>query len=43
MSSAEGLDDLERQAMDWIESITGERFAGPTFAESLKDGLLLCK
>ena len=34
---------MERLAMEWIEHIVKEKFSGPTFAESLKDGLLLCK
>eukprot|EP00753_Platysulcus_tardus_P006057 PLAT13953.1.p2 GENE.PLAT13953.1~~PLAT13953.1.p2 ORF type:complete len:282 (+),score=89.73 PLAT13953.1:37-846(+) len=34
---------LEGEVQSWIESVTGERFAGPTFGESLKDGVLLCK
>jgi hypothetical protein len=43
MASASSQDELERQAMEWTEAISGESFAGPTFAESLKDGLILCK
>ncbi len=34
---------LEREAQDWIEEITGLEFKGTTFAESLKDGVLLCR
>lgn len=34
---------LEREAQEWIEEITGVAFPGPTFADSLKDGIILCK
>lgn len=33
---------LEQEAQEWIEQITGEYFSG-SFAESLKDGIILCK
>ena len=32
----------EREAQEWIEEITGLAFLGDTFAESLKDGVILC-
>jgi hypothetical protein len=28
---------------DWIEELTGCTFKGDSFAESLKDGVILCK
>jgi hypothetical protein len=34
--------DLEKEAQQWIEAVTGESFPG-TFHESLKDGVILCK
>jgi len=34
--------ELERQALDWIENMTGEKITAP-FWESLKSGVLLCK
>ena len=43
MSSKSGSSNLENEAQDWIEAITGERFTGGSFAESLKDGILLCR
>jgi hypothetical protein len=33
---------IEREAQDWIEAITGCQFPGG-FADSLKDGVILCK
>lgn len=30
-------------AQDWIEEITGMRFLGETFFDSLKDGVILCE
>lgn len=33
---------LEREAQEWIEQIVGEAFPG-SFADSLKDGVILCK
>lgn len=35
--------EQEQEAQQWIETITGERFSQPTFEESLRDGILLCK
>ena len=35
-------DRVEREAQEWIEAVVGERFEG-SFAESLKDGVILCK
>ncbi len=35
---------LEDEARDWIEAITGEEFSDSSnFAESTRDGVLLCK
>lgn len=34
---------LQSESQDWIEQITGEGFAGETWADSLKDGIILCK
>lgn len=34
--------DLEREAREWIEAVTGETLNG-TFQEALKDGTILCK
>lgn len=34
--------ELERQARQWIEAVTGERI-GPDFQEGLKSGEILCK
>jgi len=33
---------VEREAQEWIEEITGMAFPGDSFAESLKDGVILC-
>ena len=33
---------LEREAQEWIEAVTGESLSGG-FAESLKNGVILCK
>jgi transgelin len=30
-------------AQQWIEKVVGEAFSKPTFYESLKDGVMLCK
>ena len=35
--------DQEVEAQTWIETITGEKFAGECFEDSLRDGILLCK
>jgi transgelin len=35
--------EQEAEAQEWIETITGERFARETFEDSLRDGILLCK
>lgn len=35
--------EQEEEAKQWIETITGERFARDTFEDSLRDGILLCK
>jgi len=34
--------ELEKEAQQWIEAVTGESLPG-TFQESLKDGVILCK
>lgn len=34
--------ELEQEAQQWIEAVTGETFPG-SFQESLKDGVILCK
>lgn len=34
--------ELEKEAQQWIEAVTGESFPG-SFHEALKDGVLLCK
>ncbi len=33
----------EREAQEWIEEITGMGFVGDSFADSLKDGVILCQ
>jgi hypothetical protein len=33
----------EREVRQWIEAVTGEKFASNNFQQSLKDGKLLCK
>lgn len=35
--------EQEQEAQEWIEAVTGERFTQPTFEESLRNGVLLCK
>eukprot|EP01102_Stenamoeba_stenopodia_P009775 TRINITY_DN2897_c0_g3_i1.p1 TRINITY_DN2897_c0_g3~~TRINITY_DN2897_c0_g3_i1.p1 ORF type:complete len:763 (+),score=183.21 TRINITY_DN2897_c0_g3_i1:412-2700(+) len=35
--------ELEQAEREWIELVLGEKFPKPSFAESLKDGVLLCK
>ncbi|KAL1925772.1 uncharacterized protein VTP21DRAFT_655 [Calcarisporiella thermophila] len=35
--------ERERQAREYIETVTGESFPSEDFRESLKDGVLLCK
>ncbi|KAL9642979.1 hypothetical protein ABK040_010671 [Willaertia magna] len=35
--------EKESEVKEWIEAVTGERFASNDFQESLKDGILLCK
>lgn len=34
---------LFEEAQEWIETVVGEPFRGENFADSLKDGVLLCK
>lgn len=34
---------LEREAQEWIEAVAMSPFRHSTFAESLKDGVILCK
>lgn len=34
---------VEREAREWIEAMTGIPFSGISFADSLKDGVILCK
>lgn len=34
---------MEQEAQGWIEGVIGEGFHGSSFAESLKDGQILCK
>ena len=34
---------LEREAKEWIEAVTGERFGNESFASKLKNGEVLCK
>lgn len=41
-SSAGYGGDLELEAQEWIEGVTGEAFEGG-FADSLRDGVKLCK
>ena len=37
-------ENLEREAINWLESVTGESFdSNKTFQENLKDGTVLCK
>jgi len=33
----------EQECQQWIEEVSGEKFAGKDFGKSLKDGILLCK
>lgn len=35
--------EQEKAAQDWIEAVTGEKFPNSDYAESLHDGVLLCK
>ncbi|CEJ01042.1 hypothetical protein RMCBS344292_15081 [Rhizopus microsporus] len=35
--------EREQEARAWIEDLIGERFPSDDFAESLKDGVILCK
>ncbi|KAJ1555746.1 hypothetical protein HK096_001777 [Nowakowskiella sp. JEL0078] len=35
--------EREKQAREYIEAVTGEKFPLQSFQESLKDGVLLCK
>lgn len=38
------VDKLEKEAAEWLESVTGENFdSEKTFQENLKDGTILCK
>jgi hypothetical protein len=40
--AAEDLGPLQAAAQEWIESITARKFSGATWADGLKDGVLLC-
>ena len=35
--------EREKLAREWLEQVSGEKFASDNFQESLKDGVLLCK
>ena len=35
--------EQEAEAQVWIETITGEKFMGACFEDSLRDGIMLCK
>ncbi|KAI9483111.1 MAG: calponin homology domain-containing protein [Benjaminiella poitrasii] len=35
--------EREQEAKEWIENVIGEKFPSDDFAESLKDGVILCK
>jgi hypothetical protein len=35
--------EREQEARQWIEQLIGESFPSDDFAESLKDGVILCK
>ncbi|XP_070568592.1 myophilin-like [Ptychodera flava] len=35
--------EQEQQVKDWIETLTGEPFPTPDYAEALKDGIIICK
>ncbi|CAF4454194.1 unnamed protein product, partial [Adineta steineri] len=35
--------DLDREAQQWIEEVTGEKFPSGSYEDALKDGILLCK
>ena len=37
------MSQLETEAGEWIQAVTGQRFSGEGFADSLKDGVLLCQ
>ena len=38
------VDKLEKEALEWLESVTGEKFEqNKTAQEILKDGTILCK
>lgn len=41
-ASSAGYGDLQAEAREWIEAITGEALEGE-FADSLRDGVKLCK
>ena len=35
--------ELEAQAIEWMQAVTGEPFPDGTYEEALKDGVYLCK
>ena len=35
--------ELEAQAIEWMQAVTGEPFPDGVFEEALKDGTYLCK
>ena len=35
--------ELDQQAQQWIETVTGEKFPSGSYEDALKDGILLCK
>lgn len=38
------VDKLEKEALEWLESVTGEQFdQNKSVQETLKDGTILCK
>ena len=35
--------ELENQAKDWMQAVTGEPFPSGSYEDALKDGVYLCK
>jgi hypothetical protein len=34
---------LDKEAQDWIEAVTGEKFPAGSYEDAIKDGIILCK
>ncbi|CAF1138889.1 unnamed protein product [Didymodactylos carnosus] len=35
--------EIEKKTQEWIEAVTGEKFADGSYEDALRDGILLCK